>query len=181
MLQLIFGVMVIKTSGNLGKTAALALGLQHVTTTHVVLLDADLLGLTALDVTRLIAPVAEGLAVASISLRGNAPKLWRMIGLDYISGERALPFDIVKPHLSSLNHLPRFGFEVFLNRLLIKMKQPVAIVSFQNVASPSKAAKHGFWRGIRADALMIRDILFTVSPAEILIQIVALKRNRLIG
>ncbi len=174
-----FGVMVLTTSGNLGKTAALAFGLGHVKTSHIVLLDADLLGLTALDVTRLIAPVLEGQAVASISLRGNAPSLWRMIGLDYISGERALPFDLLKPHLASLNNLPRFGFEVFLNRLLIKTKRPVAIVPFDHVASPYKATKLGFWRGARADALMIRDILLTVSLAEILSQIITLRRRRL--
>ena len=176
-----FGVMVLTTTGNLGKTAALALGLQYVKTSHVVLLDGDLLGLTALDVTRLITPVADGLAIASISLRGNAPRLWRMIGLDYISGERALPFDLLKPHLGKLNHLPRFGFEVFLNRLLIKTKRPIAIVAFQDVSSPSKATKHGLWRGLRADALMIRDILLTVSLAEILRQIVSLKRSRLMS
>ena len=176
-----FGVMVLTTSGNLGKTAALALGLQHVKTSHIVLLDADLLGLTAFDVTKLITPVADGLAIAAISLRGNAPKLWRLIGLDYISGERALPFDLLEPHLGRLNHLPRFGFEVFLNRLLIKAKRPVAIVPFPDVSSPSKATKHGLWRGIRADALMIKDILLTVSLAEILRQIVALKRRRLVS
>ena len=176
---LAFGVTVLTTPGNLGKTAALAFGLQHVKTSHVVLLDADLLGLTALDVARLIAPVLTDQAIASISLRGNAPKLWRMIGLDYISGERALPFDLLKPHLDELNKLPRFGFEVFLNRLLIKTKRPIAIVPFDDVASPYKATKLGFWRGLGADALMIRDILLTVSLIEIVTQIIMLKRRQL--
>lgn len=175
-----FDVTVLTTPGNLGKTAALAFGLRQVKTSHIVLLDADLLGLTALDVTRLIAPVRENLAIASISLRGNAPRLWRMIGLDYISGERALPFDLLKPHLDELNSLPRFGFEVFLNRLLIKTKRPVAIVPFDNVASPYKATKLGFWPGLGADALMIRDILLTVSLGEIVSQIVTLKRRQLV-
>ena len=60
-------------------------------------------------------------------------------------------------------------------------KQPVAIVPFPDVSSPSKATKYGLWRGIRADALMIRDILLTVSLVEILRQIVALKRSRLVS
>lgn len=172
-----FGVRVLATSGNLGKTAALAHGLRHVATSHVLLLDADLLGLTSDDISALIAPVSESRAIASISLRGNAPGLWRLIGLDYISGERALPCDLLQPHLVTCDTLPRFGFEVFLNQLLIASDQPVAVVSLPGVASPSKAAKRGVWGGISADALMMRDIFRTVTLREILGQIVRLKQS----
>ena len=48
------GAQVIRTPGNLGKTRALALGLQAVQTSHVVLIDADLIGLTGQALTALI-------------------------------------------------------------------------------------------------------------------------------
>ena len=171
-----FGVRILRTAGNQGKTRALMHGFGQVATSHVLLLDADLAGLTPDDVTALIAPVASGVAVASISLRGNAPLTWRMIGLDYISGERAMPTVLVSAYLTSLAALPRFGFEVFLNRLLIETGRSVSIVSLPNLISPSKASKRGRIAGLRADVAMMRDIFRTISPFEALHQILALRR-----
>jgi glycosyltransferase involved in cell wall biosynthesis len=170
------GAMVLRTPGNLGKTAALAHALAQVRTTHVLLLDADLIGLTAADVTALIAPVLSGAAQASLSLRGNAPRTWRLIGVDYISGERVVPMAVLRGHLETLTRLPRFGFEVFLNRLLIMHGHAVAVVRWPGVASPSKASKRGLWRGMMADVRMMRDIAGTISVRDMVGQIVALRR-----
>lgn len=173
------GAEVLRTPGNQGKTRALAFGLGQVTGSHVMLLDADLTGLRPEAVSRLAAPVLSGRAVASLSLRGNAPRTWRLIGLDYITGERVLPLDLLTPHLAAFDHLPRFGFEVFLNRLLIDRRSPVAIVSWPEVASPSKAAKQGsVLAGLRADAAMLGDIYRTVGWRECSRQITALRRLR---
>ena len=173
------GARVIRTSGNLGKTHALVHGFRKVATTHVVLLDADLIGLTASDVTALVSPVRDGWAVASISLRGNAPWVWRMIGIDYISGERALPCQLVTEHLDAMIRLPRFGFEVFLNQLLLGTGRQVAIVPLPDVASPSKATKRGLIRGVVADLAMLIDIFRTVSPYTALHQIWTLRSRRM--
>lgn len=172
------GAEVLRTPGNQGKTRAVVMGLRTVTTPLVLLLDADLLGVTAGDVTALIAPVRHGRAGASISLRGNAPRTWQMIGLDYISGERVIPLSLLDGHLDRLTALPRFGFEVYLNRLLLAARQPVAVVPWPGVASPSKAAKRGRWAGARADAAMMADIFRTVGPVECLRQITGLRRLR---
>lgn len=172
------GVEVLRTPGNLGKTQALVMGLQTVTTPLVLLLDADLLGVTPADVSALIEPVRGGRAGASISLRGNAPRTWRMIGLDYISGERVIPHRMIADHLEHLTALPRFGFEVYLNRLLLAEGRPVAVVPWPGVASPSKASKRGRWAGVRADAAMMADIFRTTGPVECLRQIRGLRRLR---
>jgi glycosyltransferase involved in cell wall biosynthesis len=170
-----FGARVLTTPGNIGKTGALAHGLRQTDARHVLLLDADLLGLTAANITALLRPVIEHRAVASISLRGNAPRTWRLIGLDYISGERVIPRALVAAHLDALEALPRFGFEVFLNRLLIAAGASVEIVRWPNVASPSKAAKRGRLAGLRADVAMMTDIFRTISPLQALGQIRALR------
>jgi glycosyltransferase involved in cell wall biosynthesis len=171
-----FGVTVLQTPGNLGKTRALALALTRVETTHVLLLDADLIGLTPDDVSALIAPVLAGNARASMSLRGNAPRTWRMLGVDYISGERVVPMAVLAGQFEAMVRLPRFGFEVFLNRLLIAQQDPVAVVRWPGVTSPSKAAKRGVWRGIWADVRMLRDIGKTISIGEMVRQIVTLRQ-----
>ena len=169
------GAEVLEMPVNGGKTAALAAGIAAITGEHALLLDADLLGLTAEDVTRLAAPVLEGQAEATISLRGNAPGLWRALGVDYISGERVLPVALLQAMAPELQGLPRFGFEVFLNRAMKAAGLRVQIIDWPGVASPWKAAKQGLWRGLRGDAAMIRDILRCQSPRELLAQILWLR------
>jgi glycosyltransferase involved in cell wall biosynthesis len=170
------GAQVLRTPGNLGKTKALLHGLARVTTSHIALIDADLVGLTPDAITRLIDPVRTGAAAATISLRGNAPRSWRLIGIDYISGERVIPRALLAGQEDRIAQLPRFGFEVFLNQLLIARRAPVAIVRWPTVASPSKAAKRGLLAGVWADMAMMGDIFRTISPIQCLRQILALKR-----
>lgn len=142
------------------------------------LIDADLSGLTTEAISALAAPVLEGRADATLSLRGNAPLTWRLIGVDYISGERVLPAGVLTGQEARLAALPRFGFEVFLNRRLIETRARVAVVRWPGVASPSKAAKRGVRAGIAADAAMMRDIFRTIGLRECLSQIRYLSGNR---
>lgn len=169
------GATVLRLCPNRGKSAALAVALGRVSTSHVVLIDADLIGLTADDLSGLIAPVAGGRADVSLSLRGNAPVLWRWLGVDYITGERVLPMSLIAPAMSDIKDLPRFGLEVFLNTRLQQARSSVAIVHWPAVSSPSKAHKSGFWAGVRGDIGMMRDILNTVSVGTTLAQIAFLR------
>ena len=141
-------------------------------------LDADLIGITADSVTRLITPVIEGRAAVSISLREQYPWFWHPFHLDYISGERVYPKTLMSVHLDELRALSKFGLEVFMNRLIIKQKLPVAIVYLPNVISPLKYSKQGFFRGLVGDILMIRDIFKTVPIWECLSQISHLMKLR---
>lgn len=170
------GAELLRAPQNRGKTAALRLGLETVRTSHVVLIDADLLGLTPETIAALVAPVAEGRAYASLSLRGNSPWVWRRIGIDYISGERAFPMELIADRLPALTGLRRFGFEVFLNGLLVKAGRPIAIVSWPHVASPAKFVKRGLWPGLLADFAMLADITGTIGFLGFISQIRALRR-----
>ena len=55
----------------------MAFGLAATRSDYILFLDADLLGLTAADVTALLQPVLQGRADTAISLRGNAPRVWQ--------------------------------------------------------------------------------------------------------
>lgn len=171
------GVTLIRQPQNGGKTRALAAGFEAMRGSHVLLLDADLVGLTAEDVTALISPVVDGVADMTISLRGNAPWLWRAIGLDYISGERVMAGDLLPP-LEALPGLANFGFEVYLNERVIASKARLCVVPWPGVKSPAKALKRGLWRGIKADAAMMRDIFRTIPAPRLAHQIVAMRRLR---
>lgn len=167
----VHGAELVAAPENVGKTKALLLGLRTVQTSHVVLIDADLLGLTPAAITALIAPVSEGAAYASVSLRGNAPWTWRQIGIDYISGERAFPMELIADRLDELEHQRRFGFEVFLNALIVASGRPVSVVHWPEVASPAKSVKRGLWRGVRSDAAMLADIAGTIGVMGFVTQI----------
>lgn len=163
---------------NGGKTQAVARGVREATGSHLLLLDSDLIGLTTEALAALIEPVAEGRSDVSISLRGNAPKPWRWIGLDYISGERVMPRALLADRLTALDSLPRFGLEVFMNRAWIDAAYRIAVVHWPGVSSPLKIAKQGIWGGITGDAKMLRDIFRTIPPHEAARQIHAMRGLR---
>ncbi len=172
------GVRVIRLAQNQGKTMALKRALDEATGELVLLLDADLRGLEAQHISRLIEPVLTRRADISISLRQNTPRLWRMIGLDYISGERVFRREFLTPQLERLRDLPKFGFEVFVNGLIIKQNYRISVIRWDGVESPFKNKKYGIWKGIIADIGMLRDIFKTVPPLAILRQIYLMRRLR---
>jgi len=173
------GATVLSLPRNGGKSAAVAAGLAQVQGEIVLLLDADLAGMTARHVTDLLMPLLGGAAAASVSLRSNAPLAWRLVGLDYISGERAMFTAALRPHLAEMAALRGFGLEVFLNRIWLRAGLRIAVVPLAAVASPSKSTKRGWWRGVAEDLGMMRDIFRTVGLATALGQILALRQRRL--
>lgn len=175
------GVTVLRQDRNRGKTWALSVGIEAARDPLLLLLDADLVGLTPAHLTALIDPVQSGRADVAVSLRGNAPRPWQWLGLDYISGERVLPRDMLAGRTAELRALPKFGFEVALNRTILERRARLAVVSWREVASPLKAAKRGVWAGVKGDAAMMGDIFRTVSPLDAARQIAGLRRLRVTG
>jgi len=163
---------------NKGKSVAVHTGISASAGEFIFLLDADLVGLTKENISHLLESVLEGHADVSMSLRGNAPKIWRMIGLDYISGERVFPKKMLEGHLNRILSLPGFGLEVFLNRLIIKNRFRIAVVEWNNVDSPYKHTKYGRWKGLKGDVKMMRDIFRTVTPLGPFWQIARMLRLR---
>ncbi|MDT8856235.1 glycosyltransferase [Paracoccaceae bacterium Fryx2] len=172
------GVTLISLPQNRGKTWALAAGIAAARHPLLLLVDSDLVGLETRHLSALIGVVTSGRADVGISLRQNAPGLWRGIGLDYLSGERILPRAQIAGRIDALRQLPKFGFEVFLNRIWIDQNARIGVVRWPGVHSPSKSAKRGLWPGVQADLHMMRDIFRTVAPAETARQIRAMMRQR---
>ncbi|MBF7981335.1 MULTISPECIES: glycosyltransferase family 2 protein [Rahnella] len=171
------GVRVVRLATNQGKSHAVAEGIAAATGSHLLMLDADLLGLNGRDITRLVQPVIQNQADVTISLRRNSPWIWRCIGLDYISGERVFARELLATRLDEIRALPNFGLEVWINRLWIAAGSRVRVVSWQGVISPYKAAKMGWLRGLMADMSMMRDIFRTISLRESVQQIIRLRRR----
>lgn len=147
---------------NGGKSHAFAEGFRASTGSHIMMLDADLVGLTAQNIEALIEPVASGKTMASMSLRGNSLLVFRIIGLDFVSGERVFPRTLLTDHIDSIGRLPGFGLESYMNDLMVKAKLSLSVVFWQNVINERKAKKMGFVTGTLAEFRMLGQIRKTV-------------------
>lgn len=166
------GVRLVEHRKNMGKSRAVATGIAESKGEIIFLLDADLRNLTAKDISDLIEPVLSEKADISVSLRKNAPWLYRKIGLDFISGERVFPKKLVQSHLEEIKKLSSYGLEVYLNRLIIKNKYKIKIVFWNNVISPWKHQKGNLFKGLMGEVFMSLNILKTISIFEVVYQII---------
>ena len=164
------GTRVIRHAVNRGKSAAIATGVGAARHEYLMLLDADLVGLTADHVTALADPVLAGAADLSLSLRRNSLRVFRRAGLDFVSGERVLKRDFLATLLDEIGTLPRFGIEVFMNRRIIDRRLGIHVTRWDQVTQTRKTDKVGLWRGIRAEWRMVRDLLRVAPPLELLAQ-----------
>jgi len=155
---------------NRGKSAAMAVGIAAAENELLMLLDADLKGLASEHVTALAAPVLNGTADVSLSLRQNSLLLFRAIGLDFVSGERVVRKELLSEALKEIHRLPRFGIEVFMNRLIIERRLSIAVTHWPKVTQARKTEKLGYWAGVRSEWRMIADLLKVSYPLALLSQ-----------
>lgn len=166
---------------NRGKSFAMATGVAVAEGELLMLLDADLSGLTAEHITALAMPVLAGDAAVSISLRRNSLPIFRALGLDFVSGERVVRRDLLGEVLEEIRGLPRFGVEVYMNRRIIAQRLSIAVTRWPQVSQSRKTEKLGYWKGIRAEWRMIADLLDVVYPRVLLSQtwqLLSLQANR---
>ena len=163
-------VRLISHAANQGKSKAVATGVAAARHELLMLLDADLKGLRDDDLTALVAPVLEGRAAVSMSLRKNSLAIFRWVGMDFVSGERVVDKALLADVLDDIHALPRFGIEVFMNKRIIAARLPVAIAHWRAVTQARKTEKLGWWRGVRAEWRMVFDLLDAVYPLELLTQ-----------
>jgi glycosyltransferase involved in cell wall biosynthesis len=168
------GVQLISYPINRGKTYALARGVAAATSDHLMLLDADLTGVAPHDIDALAGPVLTGAADVSLSLRANSLGLYRLLGLDFVSGERVLPRRLLADAAEAMANLPRWGGEVFMNERIIHGGLRVAVVDWSGVSHTPKHIKTGSFRGVWEELRMVGDALKVLTPAGVVRQNVAL-------
>ncbi len=159
----------------------MATGIEAAEDDLLMFLDADLMGLSADDISALAVPVVSGEVEVSISLRRNSLSIFRAIGLDFVSGERVIRKELLGGLLEDIRRLPRFGVEVFMNRHIIQRRLAVAVIRWPAVSQSRKTEKLGLLRGSLAEWRMVCDLLTVVHPSVLVLQscqLISLQVNR---
>ncbi len=155
---------------NQGKSFAMATGVTAAQGDLLMLLDADLKGLTCEHLTALAGPVLSGKTDVSLSLRQNSLLIFRAIGLDFVSGERVIRKELLSEVLEEVFGLPRFGVEVFMNQRIIARQLSISVAHWPQVTQSRKTEKLGYWKGMRAEWRMIADLLRVIYPVLLISQ-----------
>jgi hypothetical protein len=169
-------IRVISYTPNRGKTYALARGAAAARSEFLMMLDADLEGVLPADIQALADPVLSGHARVSISLRRNSLFLYRCLGLDFVSGERVIPAWLLADAAETMERLPRWGGESFINQLIVNKRLSIAVVKWRGVYNVRKHNKLGWWRGMLAEMSMVRDALSVLTAWGVARQNLALLR-----
>ena len=160
------GIKLISYKKNRGKTGAVKAGFEESKNDLVMMIDSDLVGLKKIDITALIEPIKEGSVDITMTMRKNSLMIFKLFGLDFISGERVFRKSIIED-FNDLDKLPGFGLESFLNRILIKKKMRLKVVKWKNVVTPRKSVKFGWWKGTKGDIKMIKQIISVLGVSGI--------------
>jgi glycosyltransferase involved in cell wall biosynthesis len=163
---------------NRGKTYAMGQGMAQAKYETIMLLDADLSGITHEDIEALAQPVVEGWSDVSLSLRRNSLSLYRLIGLDFVTGERVIPANLFKDAATVFSTLPRWGAEVFINARIIKANLRIAVVPWNNVYNVRKYNKVGFIKGVLEEMGMVRDALSVLPLPSMVMQHIQMLRRK---
>lgn len=138
---------------NKGKTFAVLEGVKQATHNHILLFDADLLGLRHAYITRLIKKYQEGYDMVIMDYSGTDWIRHKVIqGITALSGVRIL-------HKKYFAEIPfeetdSFELETRINEYFMKHKLSIRIVEAETVVSPYKFQKYpfhvGLWREVKA-------------------------------
>lgn len=152
------GAEVVELLHNVGKGGALYHGLGYIRSDIVLLLDADLIGLTSEHVEALVGPVMKGEADIAIGVfeEGRlATDLAQKIA-PFLSGQRAIKTDILQ-NIPDME-VTRYGVEVAINRYVRKNEVQVKLVKLLGLTHVMKEEKFGLVKGLRERVRMYWEI-----------------------
>jgi glycosyltransferase involved in cell wall biosynthesis len=152
------GAEVVELLHNVGKGGALYHGLEYIRSDIVLLLDADLIGLTSRHIEALVGPVMKGEADIAIGVfeEGRlATDLAQKIA-PFLSGQRAIKTDILQ-NIPDME-VTRYGVEVAINRYVRKNGVRVKLVKLPGLTHVMKEEKLGLVKGLRERVRMYWEI-----------------------
>lgn len=169
-----FKVKLISYKKNRGKSYAVSRGIKSAKNNLLMMIDSDLEGLSKKDISRLALPVIKGEADMTISLRKNSLPIYKLMGLDFVSGERVFHKSLIKD-VNQIAKLKSYGLEAFLNKRAIAQNLRIKVIYWNHVICPRKSKKVGAIMGFFGDVFMIGQIIRTVGLFGLIYQIIKMQ------
>lgn len=144
-------IKLITNKKNKGKTFSIKEGLNKSKNKIILILDADLKNLDKKNISQLILPILNKKVDVSIALMKN-PLIFRIIGIDFASGQRVFNKKIIP--IQKLKDVENYGFECFMNKVIIENKYKIKIIDWSNVKSTKKSEKLGYIEAVKGYFLM---------------------------
>ena len=164
---------------NLGKTAAVKKGIAASSGELIVMLDADLLGLTAENIAELIQPVKNrqyGLAI--LDRAGDREAVWGWTNCArFFGGERAFwKKDFLAMDLPTDS---RYLLETKMNFHFIEKKQKIQTIYCDNLYTVHQFDKIHFWKGYKNYLKMSAQILNKATPFGFVLMGIKIEEDRI--
>ncbi|MGH2331854.1 MULTISPECIES: glycosyltransferase family 2 protein [Thermoanaerobacter] len=144
---------------NQGKGKALKAGIDNAKGDIIVMLDADLIGLTEKHFVNLVSPVLKDEADMTIGIFSGGRKStdFAQKVAPFLSGQRAIKRQFLE-NIEKME-ISKFGVEIALNKHAKKNKLRVVNVPLENLSHVMKEEKLGLIKGFYARLKMYFDIL----------------------
>lgn len=159
------GAQVIKLEENMGKGGAVARGVKEAEGDVILMVDADLVGLTAQHIYTLLEPVTSGRADMSIGLFDDgrpATDLAQAI-TPWLSGQRALKREMFE---GAEIDISRFGVEAVLTRKAKEQHLKVVEVKLPHLTHVTKEEKMGSVKGVTSRVKMYWEVVKSLVQWE---------------
>lgn len=154
---------VIELLDNLGKGGALRKGMEKCSSEVILLLDADLVGLTTDHIEHLLTPVVKNSADMTIGLfnKGRRSTDFAQRLTPYLSGQRAIKRKIIED-ISDID-ITRYGLEVAVTKYARTHNIRVKEVPLYNLTHMMKEEKFGLVKGFSERVKMYWDVMKTFA------------------
>lgn len=152
---------VVELIENVGKGGALKRGIDICSSDIILLLDADLMGLTTKHIEDLLTPVIEKEVDMTIGIfdKGRLSTDLAQKVTPYLSGQRAIRRYIIES-ISNID-ITRYGIEAAMTRYVRENKINSKKVSLKNLTHMMKEEKFGFVEGFKERMKMYWEVFKT--------------------
>lgn len=171
------GLTILRHEKNFGKTAAVKTGVMHSNADYVLLFDADLEKVHALEIQKGITAVEKNPGIDMIIFkRFDAPLFFRVTRIStLLSGQRLIKRTLLARYLKT--PVKGLELEIAMNRFMMQHKRQVYWLLYSGQNNYWKPLKYGFFPGLWREISAWRDILFACSPLELVRQFFFFCRN----
>lgn len=153
-----YDVKLIENAKNMGKTLSVKRGIEAAKNDLIMLLDADLIGLDSDAITKLAKPVLDNKVDWTLSLRGNSVGFMRLAKMDWISGERVVPRELLLDQQIWSRPDVSYGLETLMNKSLLEKNKTFCSVFLPELTITPKAKKIGYMKGVIGELKMFGQI-----------------------